>query len=190
MNRNALNDTQFWDEKLNTAYPWYTKPCLDFLETLDLKDKNVLEFGAGFSTIWWAKKANSVFSIEANKEWLQKISPEIAENKNTIAVLREVNEGDQSKIDFYTDVSEIQADFQIVIVDGILRNECLQKGIELLSVNGGLLIADNWQQDFVWMSPAAEKIMEPYERKIFIEPTHKNHEGNPWKTAVFTIPKL
>jgi predicted O-methyltransferase YrrM len=103
-------------------------------------------------------------------------------------ILRAVNEGDQNKVDFYTFVPDI--DFNIIVVDGILRNECLQHAIKLLSKKGGIIIADNWQQDFVWLSPAAEDLMKPYERKIFVQPDHTNHEGNAWKTAIFTIPKL
>ena len=190
MKKTDLNDTQFWDEKLNTAYPWYTKPCLEYLETLDLKDKNVLEFGSGWSTIWWAKKETNVVAIETNKEWWGHIYIAITFHKNAGIVLREINEGDQSKVFEYTRVPEFNANIDIVIVDGILRNECLQKGIELLSKNGGIIIADNWQQDFVWLSPAAEELMKPYERKIFVQPDHTNHEGNAWKTAIFTIPKL
>lgn len=188
MNRNQLNDTQFWDEKLNICFPWYTKPCLDYLSGIDFSDKNILEFGGGYSTIWWSKKSKQVISIEANAEWYNKIKSELNDCKNVTAFLREINEGDQSRISEYTQVPEI--DFDVVIVDGILRNECLQKGIELLSKKGGILIADNWYQDYVWLSPAAIDIMKPYESKIFIQPDHKNHEGNPWKTAIFTIPKI
>ena len=186
MKKTDLNDTQFWDEKRSTAYPWYTKPSLEYLETLDLKDSVILEYGGGWSTIWWSKVAKNILTIEANKEWFEKISPEMPDNVDMI--LREVNEGDQNKVDFYTFVPDI--DFNIIVVDGILRNECLQHAIKLLSIKGGIIIADNWQQDFVWLSPAAEDLMKPYERKIFVQPNHTNHEGNPWKTAIFTIPKL
>lgn len=174
------------DPVTGLCFPWLTHPGLDEIATWDLADKNVCEFGAGMSTLWWARKCNKVFSVEANFQWYCEILKQKPDNVQL--EYRSVHEGDQTQIEFYTAVPE---DFipDIVVVDGVLRNECLQKGIELLSEKGGIIIADNLDQDYVWVSEAAMKLMSPYEAKYYIQPDHKDHSGKPWQTVIFTIPK-
>ncbi len=43
--------------------PWLTYPCIDFLRSLDLRDKSVFEWGCGHSTLFFAERANRVVSI-------------------------------------------------------------------------------------------------------------------------------
>lgn len=48
--------------------PWYTFPMISFLEAKKFDGCEVLEFGAGYSTLWWANRAKHVLSFEANRE--------------------------------------------------------------------------------------------------------------------------
>lgn len=165
--------------------PWYTHPALDEIKNWHLKDKTVLEYGAGASTIWWGDKCKSVFSIEANKEWFEKVGEAVKASNGFIALeYRDCNEGDQTKIDFYTQIPDwIEPD--IVVVDGILRYECILKALTL--PRPLTLIVDNWQQDYVFICPAAEEVMKDYAGQLFIQPDHKNHEGRPWTTAIWHL---
>lgn len=171
--------------------PWFTFGCLQWLTNYDLSNKNILEFGSGNSTAWLSKRCNELVSIEANRTWYGKTSELTRHNKKTRVLLREVNEGDLSKVDYYCNAADdMGIDFDIVIVDGILRYECLLKGIILLSKKGGLIIADNWKQSYVWICPACEELMSKYDAQIYEQPDHTDNDGiNKWKTAVFTIPK-
>lgn len=185
-----LNDFQRIDPTNNLVEPWLVHPALDVIKTWSLSDKKVLEWGAGLSTLWWADKCKEVYSIEANQQWFANINNRLQERglaKKVTLVYRNANEGDQTKIDFYTDVPKWFIP-DIVVVDGILRNECLLKGIEILSANnGGIVIADNVWQDYVWMSPASLEIMAPYKPILYTQEDHKDNEGNKWKTAIFTV---
>src|SRR4051812_3930217 len=49
--------------------PWYTYPMIDYLNQLDFSEKSVFEFGAGNSTLYWARRAKSVTSIEHDVKW-------------------------------------------------------------------------------------------------------------------------
>lgn len=188
----GLCDFQKFDPSNNLVYPWLTHPALDVIKTWDLADKKVLEWGSGLSTIWWADKCEQVISIEANAKWFAEVNDMLHSKNdytNAQVIYRNCNEGDQTKIEFYT---EVPAWFtpDIVVVDGILRNECLIKGIEILSKNnGGVIIADNVWQDYVWMSPASLEIMAPYNPILYIQEDHKDNEGNKWKTAIFSVPR-
>lgn len=177
-----LSEFQKIDPSNGICYPWLTHPALAEICKWDLKDKKVLEFGAGISTLWWGNKCKEVYSIEANQEWFLLIQKELP--SNAYISYRPCNEGDQSKVDFYTSVP---TDFNpdIVIVDGILRYECILKALTLQRPL--ILIVDNWQQDKVFICPAAEEVMKEYEGHFYIQPDHKDHEGRPWQTAIWYL---
>ncbi len=181
----GLSDFQRFDPTNNLVEPWLVHGALDVIKTWDLTDKLVLEWGSGLSTIWWGDKCKEVISIEADIKWFAKMEPEIFNRKGNIQLIyRNCNEGDQTKIDFYT---EVPAWFQpnIVVVDGILRYECILKALTLQRPL--TLIIDNWQQDYVFICPAAEKALEDFKGELYVQKDHEDHEGRPWTTAIFEI---
>lgn len=187
----ALCDWQLRDPFTNLVYPWWTWDFLKQLQSWDLSQCNILEYGGGYSSIWLAKHAKQVLTIETSSKWVDSIveMAYAAQLDNLTVITREFNEGDQSVIEQYLSVPDsFRPD--IVCVDGILRNECLQRGIKLLSEGeGGILIADNIDQDFVWRSPGIWEITKGYEFHRFFQKEHTNHEGNPWNTGYWVIPK-
>lgn len=183
----GLSDFQRFDPTNNLVEPWLTHPALDVIKGWDLSDKQVLEWGSGLSTIWWANKCRYVMSIEANPQWFADVIKLRDENnlqEKAEINYRNCNEGDQEKIDFYTDVPKWYTP-DIVIVDGILRYECILKALTLCRPL--ILIIDNWQQDYVFICPAAEKALEGFTGNVYVQPDHTNHEGRPWATAIFYI---
>lgn len=191
MNTNDLVEWQRIDPENGLVEPWLTWPFMEWVKTIDLSDKVILEFGAGRSTAWWRKKAKWVDSIDASSEW-------VAQAENDCAAAGLVN----GKI-FYDNIPDGLAtqylqkyislipekQYDVVVVDGIYRTEMLQWALDHFKGRGGLLIADNWQQDFVWISPPAEELMNPYKLNRFVQPNHTNHEGRPWNTVYWEIPK-
>lgn len=184
-----LCEFQKIDPSNNLVMPWLTHPALDEICKWNLSNKKVLEYGSGYSTLWWANKCQELVSIEANEQWylqiLSKLQHDIINPKGLVDYhFRPVNEGDQSKIDLYT---AIPTDFlpDIVVVDGILRYECMLKALTL--PRPLTLIVDNWRQDYVFICRAAEDLMKDYEGQFFVQPDHKNHEGRPWTTAIWHL---
>lgn len=183
----GLSDFQIIDPSNNLVYPWLTHPALEVIKTLDLANELVLEWGAGLSTLWWADKCKYVMSIEADQKWFS----EIVRLKNEKGLdhkvelhYRNVHEGDQTKIDFYTEVPKWYTP-DIVIVDGVLRYECILKALTLLRPL--ILIVDNWQQDRIFICPAAEKALAGFTGNVYVQPDHKDHEGRPWATGIWKI---
>lgn len=188
---------QVIDPSNNLVKPWFTHPFLEVLATWELKDKVVLEYGGGRSTAWWRSKAGFVVTIETSEKWLLEVSTECYSETlpNGILVHRPINEGDQVRKDEYVKAypkklftDEEALVYDIVVVDGILRYECMQEAISLLSDHGGKLIVDNWDQDG-FLCPACVELMAPYEGEIYAQLDHTDHHGNCWKTAYFKIPK-
>lgn len=190
-----LVDWQIYDNQNGLVFPWFTHPMLKCLRGWDLAGKTVLEYGSGLSTVWWAKEAKYVVSVETKIDWVHRITDELvkAQVESKAQVIWcpcPVSEADFSKAEWYVNVYQNTgvSDFDIVVVDDIFRDECMRKGIELLSRRGGILIADNWQQDRIWISQQMVDLMAPYEGEIFVQSNHTDHEGNPWKTAYWKIP--
>ncbi len=183
MNTDELVEWQIIDPSNGLCFPWFAHPSLEEISKWDLKDKVVLEYGGGRSTGWWSDKCKEVYTIDTNSEWFSNIQANVIKD-NVKLFFRGVNEGDQSNIDYYTEVPE-GCKPDIVVVDGILRYECILKALTL--PRPLTLIVDNWLQDYVFICPAAVELLKDFEQQIFPQPDHTNHEGNCWKTAIFYI---
>ncbi len=174
------------------VYPWWTHPFLDVLETWYLKNVTWLEFGAGRSTAWLRSKCKWVDSVEANVVWLPLIYEECANNRlnngNLLHQDKNLPDGVQGTQHLYFDLIPKETKYDIISVDGIWRTESLQFAINHFKGREGIIVVDNMDQDFVWISPSADELMKPYEVEIFIQPGHINHEGKPWNTRYYKIP--
>jgi hypothetical protein len=63
------NEWRYYDLELQIPYPWYTKPALEFIEKIDLKRKEIFEFGAGDSTRWYREKGAIVKGVDNGFRW-------------------------------------------------------------------------------------------------------------------------
>lgn len=185
---NELCFGQRYDSELGILEPWYTNPAMDRIKQMDLSDKVVVEWGGGASTVWWAMKAKEVWSVDHNIEWVDKISGELfarqLEYKSEYSYCP-THEGDQTinrdaYIKFYDDKKP-----NICIVDGVHRYECAEYAVKVFKPE--ILIVDNHQQDYVFMCPSLDVLLEGVKMERFIQPNHTNHEGNPWATAIFYL---
>ncbi len=97
----------------------------------------VLEFGAGRSTVWFAGKGARVLSVETDPVWAVRVGRwlddrglagrvEIRLSADPVGVVGDFGEG---KVD-------------LVLVDGVRRDECLAAVLPLLR-EGGWLVLDN-----------------------------------------------
>ena len=60
-------------EKVQKPYPLLTHDFIKYFIKEDLKDKTLLELGAGLSTIFWADYFKEVYSYESDPNWIQKL---------------------------------------------------------------------------------------------------------------------
>jgi predicted O-methyltransferase YrrM len=101
-----------------------------------LRDLTVFEYGSGFSTLFWAKRAKKIVSVEHDLEWFNEISSRAPEN--TEIILASKNVGSYVKT-----ISE-RGTFDIVVIDGTgeSRLACCQLAPKYLN-SGGFIILDN-----------------------------------------------
>jgi hypothetical protein len=96
--------------------PWYTYPTTEFLSHLDFGAFNVFEYGSGNSTLWWSDRASQITSVEDDESWYEKIKSSL-KNKNVDYRL---------ETDYQKYFSMASSGFDIFIVDGKYRRECLE----------------------------------------------------------------
>lgn len=160
------NEWRYFDDKLGIPYPWYTKPCLEFLESIELINNRIFEYGTGDSTKWFRAKHALVWGVDNDPNY---VSYDIR-FKNFFP-------------EYCSAILEHHLPFDIVVIDGEWRDECTEYALNALKP-GGLLIIDNYKQPsvpFIWTK--TEKLIEGMDIKIYKEPDHAD-----WVTAVITKP--
>ncbi len=171
------------DRRTGEVQPWYTHPALDVIETWDLAGKVVLEWGGGYSTLWWASRAAHVFTIEGATEWGDLIRAGGARN---VTIIDKTPGGADIRTapDAYARIPDGCA-ADIVVIDDNFRTACLKSALTL--PRPFVLIVDNWQQDYVYRDAEAEALMAPIPGRFFVQADHRDHEGRPWQTAIWEV---
>lgn len=167
---------QFVDEETGLLFPWLTKSCLDEIVTWDLKDKKLFEFGLGASTVYWSRKCKEVYGVESNEEYFDAVRQYFKDNDSGCFVRIEYS---YSPTNYTHGVIILNAPYDIIVIDGILREECVPVALECLKP-GGRLIYDNWLQPSVEVqSEETQKLLLSLPHKIY------SQEGHPdWKTLI------
>ena len=102
---------------------------------------NILEFGSGNSTIFLAERVKKVTSLEHSKEWYQKISGKVSANVESILT------SPFSAQDYLQPLIE-ETKFDVIIVDGLFRNECIKASLKHLSEVGIIILDDSERTDY------------------------------------------
>ena len=118
--------------------PWCTYSFLKFIEPRLKEHFNIFEYGCGNSTIWYAKKVNSIKSVEHNKNWFELIVSNLPGNAKVVLI--ELNEnGNYAK-----EVLVENKKYEIIIIDGVERNNSVKFAMTGLTEDG-VIIYDNTQ---------------------------------------------
>jgi len=142
--------------KHNSFKPHMKNREILILEELlrNLKPKNCLEWGSGYSTIYFPKfliKDSKWLSIEHSAEWADRVKKY---NKNRGVKVALVppnvfpwtdnnNDGSYSDLKNYVDYPKASAPFDIILVDGRSRLECLKKAKNWISERGVVVLHDS-----------------------------------------------
>jgi predicted O-methyltransferase YrrM len=133
-------------ERLRTtppAAPWLAPAAVAYLRKAIKPDWTVFEFGGGSSTVWYAKRARTVVTIEDDSVWYETINRRLSAEgvKNCDLRLCPI-------ADFPDFLAGLDApEFDVIVVDnheedGITRLDCLRAAAKSVRP-GGLLILDD-----------------------------------------------
>jgi len=123
--------------------PWMNYSFIDFLEPRLKQTMNVFEYGSGYSTLYLADKVGAVTSVEFDKSWFDKMNKILDSADNCTVMYRP---GQKEYIEAIKEFGDER--FDMIIVDGRDRTECVKHIIPFLSDNGVVLLDDSWQRKF------------------------------------------
>jgi hypothetical protein len=66
------------DELRKNPRPWMTDDAIDFIERNLRVTDEIIEYGGGWSSLWWAKRAAFTLTIEADHNWAAQLMHEMA----------------------------------------------------------------------------------------------------------------
>ncbi len=130
--------------------PWLTRQANELLSSLILPTDDGLEFGSGRSTLWLARRAHRLTSVEHDRNWHTQVSRQLAQQgiSNVEYLFREQDAEEEAAQDSaYVRVARTipEQSLDFVLVDGIYRVDCAHAVLDRLRPNG-LLILDDAQR--------------------------------------------
>ncbi|OQY78112.1 MAG: hypothetical protein B6D45_02445 [Ignavibacteriales bacterium UTCHB3] len=123
------------------AIPWVSLSFYEFFKSRVNSKMDVFEFGSGYSTLWFAKRVNTVTSIEHDKKWFDKMQEKLP--KNVKVILSHDNK------DIYSnELIKLDYNFDIITVDANHRNECMFVAPERLKTGGVIILDDSEREEY------------------------------------------
>ncbi len=142
--------------------PFLTYPFIEYIYDLNISNAKMLEFGGGFSTLFFASRVREIYTVEPNfnnNSWFSFLQKEISKSKNKERIklfgvdlpsryenysewVKLVNERTLEVIDKI--LSETKNSFDIVLIDGWgFQRKWIANYIVSSLSEGGLIIVDN-----------------------------------------------
>lgn len=119
--------------------PLYTYPAIDCLARVDMRGREVLEFGSGHSTVWWSNRGARVTALEAWPKWYREIIQK-APAAATILLVRE-------DLQNLPPIAVPPAGYDVIVIDGLDRYRAKEMAIEWLRPGGAIIVDDAQSPD-------------------------------------------
>ena len=121
------------------AKPWIPPEAIDYYENLLNEKSRVLEYGAGYSTLWLAQQGIAeVVSLESDPEWYTALKEQLEGYSNVTLIFAE----DYDEKDYVPDRKDHT--FDVIMIDGIGRSKCLEHVLNSkLLAEGGVIAYDD-----------------------------------------------
>jgi hypothetical protein len=117
--------------------PWMNYAVVAFLERRLNKTLSVFEYGSGYSTLFYARRVRNVISVEYDQAWIASIGPRLPPNASVLFVPDDVD-GDYCRA-----IARSGDSFDVVVVDGKDRENCVKQSMQALSSRGVIVLDDS-----------------------------------------------
>ena len=194
--------------------PWYTSGAIEFLDSIDFSRLVGLEYGGGGSSLWWARRLDALFTVEANVKWALAIMHNFRQSPELLAkwrlslvpanwhhrengALKLKNEW-QRNPELITPerVEQLEADYlrpptdraDVVMIDGAIRRETVEMfGDWVSNRRVRYIVVDNTESDHT--SEACSRVFHNYHRYDFWESDSSLIPTGQlsWMTTIFTL---
>lgn len=138
--------------------PWMPFAAIAFLRGALSPGDRIFEYGSGGSTVFFARRAAEVVTVEHDARWAREVAAAISRRGIRNVELLAIAPGKNHDPEFLSEVAAFQGlsfqayvtsidrfpdrYFSAVVVDGRARNACLRRALRKVR-EGGLLILDN-----------------------------------------------
>lgn len=138
---------------LDLEIPWFSYAAIDFLEDFVQPHMSVFEYGSGGSTLFFARRARRVQSVEDNSQWFDWVSRRLRDKGLTNASLK-LCEFDFKRPVGFENSAYLNAipdeKFDIIVVDGSeewtqIRPICFDKAQSRIKEGGIIIVDDSWR---------------------------------------------
>ncbi len=149
------------DAMVGLDVPWWTYDAIEQVDSfLASRPARVFEYGSGASTVWLARRASYVTSVEHDAPWYKNVTAKIpmieglcptevklfeASSDAPADALYHSEKANGSLIHFMAYASAIDEEeglFDLIVVDGRARPACLKHAIPKLAPDG-IIVFDN-----------------------------------------------
>lgn len=130
-------------DKDGIEMPWINYPIIKILERRLTKNLELFEFGSGYSTPFYARLTKHVTSVEYSDVWLQIVQGIVPENVTLIHKEKDVD-GEYCRA-----IRSAGERYDVVVVDGPDRVNCIKQCIESLTSTGVILLDDSGRETYL-----------------------------------------
>lgn len=148
------------DDLVRLDVPWWTYDAIEQVAAFlaSRPGATVFEYGSGASTVWLAKRAGHVTSVDHDADWVARLQPRLAALGNVTlelvapdAVTDEdprfhsaKNGGSHGRSfrDYVESIARASGPFDLIVIDGRARSACLAEAARHLA-DDGLIVFDN-----------------------------------------------
>lgn len=131
--------------------PWMNFPVIAFLKERLNKDINIFEYGSGYSTRFYAQRVSTVTSLEYNQFWYNRIKNTLPDN---VKLIYQESDTDGQ---YCRAIQQTNQRYELVIVDGDDRPNCMRECIGSLTENGVIILDDSQRKEYDECILALEK---------------------------------
>lgn len=138
---NSYNHKRPLDAEMNPV-PWVTYSYIHFIQDRLTKQMNILEYGSGASTLYYADRVKSVVAVEHDTPWYEEVKNKLPDNVTLI--FQELIYGEQ----YSKKAQSLAQTFDIIIVDGRDRVNCCINAIQALTQDGVIVLDDSERKQY------------------------------------------
>lgn len=149
--------------------PWWCRTAFEWLEGQLQPDHIGLEWGAGSSTPWLARRLAKLTTVEGDMSWAAKVQRVMFKDYFDLlprwwlcvlppfpspgwtSTLKPCLGADGHDYSVYCNLPQLDQTFDFIAIDGRARNGCLRKALTMLRP-GGLLLLDNSERPYYDLS--------------------------------------
>jgi Methyltransferase domain len=154
------------DEMVRMDLAWWSYPAMKRVDEFlsGRPGARIFEYGAGASTLWLAKRAGQIDSVEHDTKWAESVKEMLAAAPGNVKLhivpptaateettIRSQRAG-HTTLDFANYVStidEVGGPFDLIVVDGRARVDAFRRSLDHLA-DGGVVVFDNIKRKRYW----------------------------------------